>query len=372
MFRDMKVKKCIINIIMVVGVILLAILEFKFHRKFIFCRDDIWYGTNLVTGEALTGIGDVIESQIWHFMNWGGRSINHGVLQLVLMQGELFADVLNLIVTFTLCFLVCKVAGAKGILSFSLVFFMLIGLNTDFYHSMFWQSGAVNYLYATNWILLFILVYIRQLKEPDEKKLPAIELWIVPLGLITGWSNENMGPACFLAAGMVIFYFIKILKRRVPLWMWLGATSSLVGSAFLILAPGNFVRKEHVVEMTLAETLYDRFFSMAMGACSFLFPTLLFLLFFLLLYLKAGNKLEPFLVVLMLTGILAYGAMLLSPTFPNRAAFGIVVLGIILIISFVQGIRERTKLFDNCILVFSLFMWVYSAFLLITMLRMPL
>ena len=57
-----------------------------------FMMDDIWYSTNLATGNTLSGLGDVIESQVWHYLNWGGRSITHAFLQLSLMCGERGAE----------------------------------------------------------------------------------------------------------------------------------------------------------------------------------------------------------------------------------------------------------------------------------------
>ena len=110
-----------------------------------------------------------------------------------------------------------------------------------------------------------------------------------------------MGPACFLATLMVIFYWAKLLKKKIPVWMWLGSVSSLVGSVILIIAPGNYVRSGLIVEESIWEVLYNRFFSMFMGAFSFMFPTLFFGILFLILYYKAGNKLQPYQIILLLT-----------------------------------------------------------------------
>ena len=111
---------------------------------------------------------------------------------------------------------------------------------------MFWQSGAVNYLYSAVWIFAFMLIYVRQVRTPDAKPLPVSFLWMIPLGLITGWSNENMGPASFCLSLIVIGYFAGMLKRKVPIWMWLGSISSLCGSILVVAAPGNFVRSAFV------------------------------------------------------------------------------------------------------------------------------
>ena len=53
-----------------------------------FMMDDIWYSEKLISNEAsgipITSFKDIIESQIWHYYNWGGRSITHGLLQILL------------------------------------------------------------------------------------------------------------------------------------------------------------------------------------------------------------------------------------------------------------------------------------------------
>ena len=180
-----------------------------------------------------------------------------------------------------------------------------------------------------------------------------------------------MGPASFLASALVIVYFIKKLHHKVPLWMWCGMISSLCGSILLILAPGNFIRKTHVEEMTLLEMLYERFNSMLMGGMSFLFPSILFTLLFLFLYYKTGNRLKPYQIILMLTAVLAYGGMVLSPAFPNRAAFGIMGLCIALVCSFIEGILEKDKRYLKYIFAFALCSWAYGMYHLYACIKLP-
>lgn len=89
-------KKLLNQIFWLTAIFLLAVVEFFMHRETAFMMDDIWYGTNLATGEPLRSLGDIVEGQIWHFMNWGGRSMTHAALQLTLMSGELAADRLSI------------------------------------------------------------------------------------------------------------------------------------------------------------------------------------------------------------------------------------------------------------------------------------
>lgn len=367
-----NISKKIIYAVLTVCILVTAVLEFKLHRRFVFLWDDLWYSTHLVTGEKLSCLKDVFDSQYWHYFNWGGRTVNHTLLQLLTMAGERLTDVINMIVTFTLSFLICQIAGKINWKNYCLAFFLLIGINTDIKLSMFWQSGSTNYLYSSNWILLFLLFYLQYVKKPESKKSILLSVLMLPLGLITGWSNENIGPACMVTAFVVIFYCYKYLKKKAPIWMWIGAASSLLGSLLLILAPGNFIRKTHVEDVSIWETLYQRFLSMLTGGFNYLFPTLLFLLLSLFIYLKLGNKIKPYQVIIMITAVLSYGAMILSPTFPNRATFGIMVLCIILILSFLNGIEEKDEKYRNLIFLFTIGIWLSGIISLLAALRLPL
>ena len=358
--------------VMTVTTLLFVVLEFMLHRKVVFMMDDFWYATNLATGNPLATAWDVIQSQVWHYMNWGGRSITHGLLQFTLMGGELFADILNILMTVTLSWLLCVLAGAKNWRSFCTAFILLISLNGDVKLSMFWQSGSANYLYSTGWILLFVLIDMRQVKDPDAKPLKGVCAWIIPLALISGWSNENMGPASFCLSLIVIGYFAAFLKKKVPVWMWLGSAFSLLGSILVVVAPGNFVRSAFVEEAPLWKIVYERCLTMLSAGTEVLFPTVLFLLIFLGLYLKAGNPLQPFQIMLLTMAVLAFGAMILSPTFPERATFGIMAIGIVLILSFIEGMIKSDSGYKKYAFIFYIWMFAFGLYVLTMELRLPL
>ena len=103
------------------ALLVLIIIEFAAHRRVRFMMDDLWYGTNLVTGKPLAGIRDVVESMTWHFFHWGGRCMTHGTLQLTLMSGEWCADVLNVAATLLVSFLVCRIVGRRNLTALLLV-----------------------------------------------------------------------------------------------------------------------------------------------------------------------------------------------------------------------------------------------------------
>lgn len=326
-------RKVIKTVLPTAAIIILIMIEFLVHRSVPFMMDDLWYSTNLVTGEDLHGLSDVVQSQVWHFLNWGGRCMTHGLLQLILMCPEWAADLLNIGTTLLLSLLICIASGQKQVLWFLMAFSMMVSLNANWKMSMFWQSGAVNYVYSSVWILMFLWTYIRQMENPEGKSLPFVNFWIIPLGILAGWSNENMGPTCFILALTATLYTAG-KKRRVAFWMPAGAAASLAGSIFVIAAPGNFVRNAFLPKKGILETVGDRLLSMLTAGADFLFPSVVLLILLLFVYtVCAGGRLRAAQWTLLAGAILSFGAMVLSPHYPDRATFGTMILCIVLSLS---------------------------------------
>ncbi len=341
--------------------ILLAVMTvvlFVTHRETPFMMDDLWYSTRLSDDTPITSFRDIIESQIWHYNNWGGRSMTHGILQLTLLAGEKAADVLNMLMFFLLALMICVVSGNRSLPMFLAAMSLPLGLNANWRMSMFWQAGAANYLYITVFILAYAYCYLRELpdqcggtdagalrEDAQRRPLPGITLWIIPLGILAGWSNENMGPAVWILSLIVIVIAVKE-KRKVRLWMVLGNIACLFGSVMVVIAPGNFIRSKQVpdAQYGLLWRIYLRFYSECRGALVYLFPTLLITLFVIVL-LKSigyqGKSRRNFL--LLFCALLSWGAMFLSPHYPDRASFGTMILLICVILSVSGKILDRRK-----------------------------
>ena len=361
-----KKEKLLRNILPLTGILLLAVIEFLLHRRITFMMDDNWYSTNLATNVPLSGVKDVLESQIWHFFNWGGRVITHGILQLTLMGGELFCDILNILMTLLLTWMICVLAKQKHPFWFLTAFTMLTALNANIKMSMYWQSGTANYVYATTWILVFLWVYFRQVQDPEAKELPLVSLWLPILGLMTGWSNENMGPASFVIAVAVLIYRKKALQQPLPLWSITGTLSCLLGSFLVILAPGNFVRVSNMDKIGLGETLYARLLSMLCAGTDFLFASVLLLVIIILIYtLICGERLKPIHWFLLAHAILSYGAMVLSPHYPDRATFGTMRVCIVLMISIMADIIRKHEQWKRPLFFFSSCLWCYAIYIVL-------
>ncbi len=360
--------------VVIVGMLLVAtaVVLYVTNRAVPFMMDDLWYSTNLSTGAPLVGWKDVVESQIWHYHNWGGRVMTHGMLQLVLMAGEVVADLLNLVFFFGLGYLVCKMAGVgkvqsaltdtqrqalgkggTGTLLYGVFVAsaLLLGLNANWKMSMFWQAGAVNYLYSTPFLLLFLYLYLKQLQTGAEN-CSCTCVWagslsgigMVALGIFVGWSNENMGPTAWVLSLMVMV-LMKKDARKLPLWMVLGNIAALFGSVMVILAPGNFVRglQSGEQEKGVLWRMFLRGYAESKAMLEFLFPTLLVLLFVIVLAKAFKIAVGRANYLLLLGALLSWGAMVLSPHYPDRATFGTMVLLLCVILSLGKRVLEERK-----------------------------
>lgn len=332
-----------------------VLVIYKTHRALPFMMDDQWYSTMLWDETPISSFADIVKSQIWHYNNWGGRSMTHGILQITLLLGEHWADLLNVAMTLLLSAVICVVARYGNLPAFWAGMAMLVGLNANWKMSMFWQAGAANYLYITVFILLFAWCYLRELPEKGEvvlagnagresssgpKHLWGITFWIIPLGILAGWSNENMGPAVWLLSLAVMVLSVRE-KRRLSPWMIMGNISCLAGSILVIAAPGNFVRSAQVEsrEYGFFWQCFLRGYAESAAVTVHLFPSLLVLGFLAVL---CGGVLKQAIgrrnILLLLCALLSWGAMALSPHYPDRATFGTMVLLLCVILSLAEKI----------------------------------
>ena len=327
--KEQKKSNIILTFVVFVTMAFLVFILYLCNRIVIFMQDDLWYWTNLVTKERIAGVNDIVQSQIWHYFNWGGRTVAHTLLQFLLFGGGTLCNICNTLAFCALSVLIAK-AGKKWdpamiLLSGS----MIVAFNPNILDTMLWQSGTANYLYMTLLSFPLVWVYLRELskKEPKEKSKGLLIFKAIGMfffGLLAGWTNENMGPTYFLIAVATMILYSGKTKKKVPLWMITGCASLFLGSAFMILAPGNHVRENQIPslgswKLDLCKRVLDYF----KGSFEYLLPTIVVAIMAYILYRIVMKKLpDAPTVILLLAGIISYLALAASPHAPDRAMFG--------------------------------------------------
>lgn len=355
----------------VLPLIMLAItvgILYMMHVQGIFSQDDIYYSSNLATNEPLHNVNDIIEGQVWHYFNWGGRTVAHTLLQVTLLCGDTFANITNLVCTAILVLLICLIGKRSGLWSALCVISLLFLMNPNWYQTLIWQSGFANYVYTSIIILLFLYYYLKLGDEPKWIAHKATALWVVPLGLLSGWSNENMGPTVWLVTLCIIIYLRKT-KKKIPLWSILGNISCFIGSMLVVLAPGNFLRVEDNygdVTYGLKMKIFLRFYHIGVSVYHYIFPLLLLTAVVLIVYrFIAKEKFTLTTISLLAAAVISIGAMVLSPHYPSRSTFGTLVLLVTAIVSMVsQLLKSHVSLALPC-KIMTFILWCGMIFLLV-------
>lgn len=296
--------------------------------------DDFAYMFVYGEDRLVSSVSDVFDSQVNHYYMWGGRSIVHFIAQILLMLPPCVADLLNSFVYMGYVFLIYFHIKGWGRNNLSL--FILINLAVWFLQpvlgdTVFWLTGSANYLWGTTLILLFLLPY----RMYQGQKSNIIAQLLMPVGIflcgiIAGWTNENTAAAMLLISILYCAYYYS-QKWIIPVWVIAGFVGSLAGFFLMIAAPGNYVRAGNS-SLDLFVLLY-RLFNSTQTLLFYCSPLLLCTLLMYIIFYRFSDKNKnenlKLSFIYTIAAITAVYAMVLSPTFPRRALFGVVTYLII-------------------------------------------
>jgi hypothetical protein len=307
--------------------------------------DDYTYSLIFDTNRSVQSFGDIVTSQITHYNIWGGRVIVHAVAQLLLLADPFLADVINSLTFVLFVLLIClHVNGYRGVnLSLFLGALLLVWFMEPFAETVMWLTGSANYMWGTAIILAFLLPY-RLYAGTKKQTLPVLCLQAALMfgfGIVAGWTNENTAAGMLLMTCLYIFASRRG-QKRIPLWMYAGLAGALTGFVFMIAAPGNAVRSQGV-DTSAFIFLFRlcRHTQALLNTLGLLNIAVAALAVYLYKSGAAGSKATLEKSAVYILGVLASTyAMLLSPSFPERAWFGIIAFNIIALGLLVENMRE--------------------------------
>lgn len=222
----------------------MAVYVYAMNSFMPYYDDDIWYSYRYVAAEELSPlrhVGDVFESQYWHYIDENGRAVVHVLLQTLLgFLPETLFDILNTVMFLLLLTLVAgRVAGS---LRFSTVLFAgaaLLWLLPAGDYLFYWAAGSLNYMWTSAAVLLFVAVWDDVRRGGRlTRRYPA--LWVV-LSFLSGWSHEALAlPVC-----AALLLWMALHHRRVGCNMLTLVTLAFcTGSLALAFAPSMGERTE--------------------------------------------------------------------------------------------------------------------------------
>lgn len=215
-----------------------------------FINDDVFYAFFCEIPKRIESFTDIFWSQIDHYFYRNGRFLIHCIVQMFCAIWGLKAFyVVNTIVF--LCFLYLiywyilqRTKNDSALLSITLLSLLLF-LPQWNYTIIGYVSGAVNYLWCAVFYMLFFIFYENERKKQRSvNTLYGIAYFL--LSLIVGSLQESF---CIGISGYFLYYYIKNPKlfkgSVIPI-----VIGFLIGSAIVVVAPGNLVRVEREVPDT--------------------------------------------------------------------------------------------------------------------------
>jgi len=184
--------------------------------------------------EKVSSFKDIIYSQYVHYLFVNGRSIVHTIVQL--FTSFIRYDICCIIAT--IMYAITLVLGEKVCFNgqeqrWFPSFIFIVGIfafccEPAVIYSM---VTTINYLWPITFSLCFILLF--------HHKLGAIgKSCFFIISFITGWSHE----AIAIPLSASFFFYLLIEKRKLKPYQIAGILFLIIGTAFTICAPGNYVK----------------------------------------------------------------------------------------------------------------------------------
>lgn len=298
-----------------------------------YLADDFTFAYAFDTGERLHSLPQLLSSLSFHYREWSGRVVVKFFAQAFTMFPKMLFNLCNAAAYLGLGLVIYRLArgrrsGRYDVLAFALIEAALWEISPAFGQTNLWMCGSCNYLWASLGCLAYLLPWRYYLQAPfagGAKLAVAMALG----GVFTGWLSENTSAGVLVCIVLCIGFMIQ-QKQKVPLWMWTGFAGTLAGFALLVLAPGNYNRTEMSADSTLPFlTRYAvRFFRCSNMLTNYALPLLLgfAVLYVLLCYQKPGPAGLFWPAALLLSGLGANYAMVLSPQYYERSSHGVFAL----------------------------------------------
>lgn len=312
---------------------------------------------------------EIVDAFYDYYMYWGGRIVVHIFAMFFLSLDKNIFNAANTLMYVIFNLLILFHGLGKKIFSpFALIFInvVLFCFTPAFGQDFLWLDGACNYLWGMVLVLAFFVPYRLQMMNNDNifnhgKKCLAV---IFFAGIVAGWTNENMSIALIFMT-IACIYFCRKNHGRIFKWQIAGAVGAVIGSMFLILAPGNFNRLavegggQHIDILKNLLDITAMFIDFQFLFYPLCFTIIFFRYSFKNISLKKNFEIFPYLIGF----FISMYSMVGSPYYTDRAKLGSLVLILILAVYFygnvkldIENIRRYTAL-GICMIFLFVFKW---------------
>lgn len=283
------------------------------------------------------------------YLTWGGRLIGFFFTNIFLILNKAFFNIYCSLSYILIIYLIYDLICSKKSINNSLL--LIISILIWFFipawgQDVLWICGHAMYFTPCLLILLFIRPYTKE----NTNYSPVFSILTFFLGIFSTWSMENFAVATVV---FTLLYIIKnkfITKRKNKIWELSGLFGTLIGSALLLLAPGNYARLSVFDDSTpFIIKIATRFFNISITTVETL--NILLPIFVTLVIYHIINKSYSKLIdsgIYFISFLAVFYSMIMSPTFPKRAMILGIIFFIISILKLYNEIEktEQIKLFE--------------------------
>lgn len=201
------------------------------------------------TASRVENVADVFESQYYFYQTVNGRFTTHFLLQLVLMLGKYIFNLLNVLVFTGLVLLVSNyhrnsVSQSTDICILLFVIFSIWFFLPFFGQTMLWGAGALNYLWASTFVVLFLYYFQRS----AQTNYPSSGFKLFLLFLISFFIGNTNESITFGVGTALLLFMVFNFRKQTP-----GSFAMVLGFGLGLLAivfsPGTVSRAHNEVEM---------------------------------------------------------------------------------------------------------------------------
>lgn len=219
--------------------------------------DDLAYQTNYATGEPIT-FSTLIESANHMYLWHGGRYVVTIFLQIAMILGKVYIALSESLIIILIALLIAKIASFDNHpkpIHVLLVLGLFYYLNCTWSENVMWVTGFWTYTFSALLQLYFLYLFTLDVRGFKTFKVLDNPFGFLIIGLLAGCTTEAHALAMTLVCFFMLIYMYK--KKQLKLKHIMGWIGLAIGTAVLVLAPGNFVRQAYVSTLLTGNIFYD-------------------------------------------------------------------------------------------------------------------
>ncbi len=310
---------------MIVFSVLVFIVMLVFNCMTPYLADDYIYRYSFEDAALIESVMQIPMSMYHHSKIMNGRVISHGFEQLFMTMPKIVFNVVNSIV-FTACmylmYRMCMGRKKDNLCIFGAIVVSAWLFTPAFGQVYLWQVGAVNYL----WALFFAMVFLSPYIDNYKNKTPVLKNNIVFVlfcifALLLGMYSEVASFIAIMVAVGVVVAARFMCKQKITLKKVLPIVFAVIGFVLLLMMPVEMSAK--VSDGLTLDKLLENF-----GACTimlekyFIVPIIVWaVLIVVSLYMKKGYKSIVLSLILAFCAVCANYVMIIGAYIPERSLF---------------------------------------------------